>query len=432
MESIGQILAGLDLSQIVQKDRFMAVGIDAGKNKCGVAIVPADINMDRPLKVQKAFHIDNNWQGFNQMLGQVLDAQGHLNARPVFVIEASNVYWKPIYWHLYQQGALIRTVNGVQTKRARGTGSRKNRDDLVDAKAAATVFLMGNAHHTKFPEPIWADLRELERMLIFLDKFTSGLQNRMRSSLYQSFPEFEMVFPKKTASSSTTLHLLMQGLSNTKRLKEISVDDLSKTLKKGSRGRIGYERAVQLKQFAESSFGIPRVANGRSVALRFGAQLLEFIKHEITQPLMREIEAVLSDIKESQWLTTIDGVSTKTIAIFLGELGNPSWFQRTNQVVAWFGWDPSSSRSSDYKRRKFNKISKAGSKYGRYGMFNCALSWMLHCKPIRELYNSLRNKGKSHDDAGTVIASKLTRVCWAIVRDQKPFNVNMIKNKHYC
>lgn len=426
MESIGQILKGLDPSQIVQKDRFMAVGIDAGKNICGVAIVPTDMNIDRPLKAHKTFHIDNNRQGFNQMLQHVLDAQAKLNARPVFVIEASNVYWKPLYWHLDQQGALIRTVNGVQTKRARKTGSRKNRDDLVDAMAAATVFLMGKAHCTKFPEPLWADLRELERMVIFIDKFTSGLQNRMRSSLYQSFPEFEMVFPQNTVCSSTTLHLLMQGLSNAQRLNEISIDDLSSVLKKGSRGRIGYDRAVQLKQFADDSFGIPRGANGRSVALGFGAQLLEFIKHEIVKPLMHEIEQMLSGIKESQWLTTIDGVGTKTIAIFLGELGNPSWFHKTHQVVAWFGWDPSSSRSAGYKRRKFNKISKAGSKYARYGMFNCALSWMLHCKPIRERYKSLRAMGKSHDDATTVIASKLTRVCWAIVRDQKPFDVNML------
>ena len=140
---------------------------------------------------------------------------------------------------------------------------------------------------------------------------------------------------------------------------------------------------------------------------------------------MHEIEQILDKILQSRWLTTIDGVGKKTAAIFLGELGNPTRFQRTNQVVACFGWNPSSRRSANYQRR-INKISKAGSKYGRYGMFNCAISWMLHCKPIRALYNSLREMGKSHDDAGTVIASKLTRICWAIVRDQKPFNVAMI------
>jgi transposase len=281
------------------------------------------------------------------------------------VLEASNVYWKPLYWHLYQQGAMLRTVNGVQAKRARTTGSRKNRDDLVDAKAAATVFLMGDAHKTKFPEPLWADLRELERMLIFIDKFTSGLKNRMRSSLFQSLPEFEELFAKNTVSSRSTLHLLMKGLSNPDRLKEISAVDLTKTLKEGSHGRLGYQRAVQLKELAESSFGIPRGSNARSIALRFGAQLVDFIDQKITQPLMHEIEETLEKIKEAQWLTTIDGVGKKTAAIFLGELGNPAWFQRTNQVVAWFGWDPSSSRSANYKRR-ISKISKAGSKYGRY------------------------------------------------------------------
>jgi hypothetical protein len=31
------------------------------------------------------------------MLGQVLEASEHLQARPVFALEASNVYWKPLY-----------------------------------------------------------------------------------------------------------------------------------------------------------------------------------------------------------------------------------------------------------------------------------------------------------------------------------------------
>ena len=129
-------------------------------------------------------------------------------------------------------------------------------------------------------------------LLIFIDKFTSGLQNRMRSSLYQSFPEFEMVFPKNTLSSNTSRHLLMQGLSNAQRLNEISIDDLSTALKKGSRGRIGYDRAVQLKQFADESFGIPRGAKGRSLALRFGAQLLEFLL-ETAIPLQHLVQLFL-------------------------------------------------------------------------------------------------------------------------------------------
>jgi hypothetical protein len=61
----------------------------------------------------------------------------------------------------------------------------------------------------------------------------------------------------------------MEGLSDPDRLKEIPVDDLTKTFKKGSHGRIGYERAVHLNELAEASFGIPRGSNGRSIALRF-------------------------------------------------------------------------------------------------------------------------------------------------------------------
>ena len=138
---------------------------------------------------------------------------------------------------------------------------------------------------------------------------------------------------------------------------------------------------------------------------------------------MERIEQVLAGIDHK--LLTINGVGMKTAAIFMGELGNPQWFQRTKQVVAWFGLDPSAKLSAR-SRRRTNHISKAGTKYGRYGMFNAALSWMFFNPKIRKLYNSKRKMGKCHDDALCTIAAKLVRTCWAIVRDNRPYDPNML------
>jgi transposase len=139
---------------------------------------------------------------------------------------------------------------------------------------------------------------------------------------------------------------------------------------------------------------------------------------------MERIQLALSGIDHK--LLTINGVGIKTTAIFLGELGNPEWFERTKQVVAWFGFDPSAKLSAR-SRRQTNHMSKAGTKYGRYAMFNGALSWMLFNPMVKKLYDAKRKMGKSHDDALCIIAAKLVRICWAIVRNNRPCDPNLLK-----
>lgn len=433
MQPIGSILAngfstmagteGLDPKGISAPPKFMAVGIDPGKDRCGVAIVDPKGDPEAYLNPVKAFMISNDWHGLNRMTQETLSVAQQLHAYPVFVCEATNVYWKPIYWHLANQGALVRTVNAVQTKRARGTRMRKTANDKIDARFVAKVFLMGEAHQTKFPPPQWAELRELERLLIFFDKMLTALKNRIHTTLYQSFPEWQRAFSKKGCFSATALDLMQRELISPHRLIETATDELAGVIKKASRGQLGPDKAKELQSLAEVTFGISLAQDSRSFSVSLMAKLIEFLEKEIIAALMKRVQVVLSGIDHK--LLTVDGVGEKTAAIFLGELGNPKWFERTKQVVAWFGIDPSTKQSAR-SRRNINHISKAGTNYGRYGMFNCTLSWMLQNPRVRQLYDARRKMGKCHDDALCYLTAKLIRICWAIVRDNRPYDPTML------
>ena len=433
MQAIGSILKdiipgisqaqGLDLNEASAPHKFIAVGIDPGKKRCGVAIVDATGDPQAYLKPVKEFMISNDRKGLNRMVYESASVARKLHAHPVFVCEATNVYWKPIYWHLHKQGAIIQTVNPLQTKRARGTRMRKTATDKIDARFVAKVFLMGEAHQSKFPPPQWAELRELERLMVFFDRILSGLKNRIHATLYQSFPEWQMAFGKGRHLATTALDLMQRELISPHRLIQISTDELAGVIHKASHGRLGLERAKELKELAEGTFGISLAQDGRSFAVSLLAQTISFVEQQILKPLMLRIEDLLSQIDHQ--LLTIKGVGVKTAAIFLGELGNPHWFQRTKQVVAWFGLDPSAKLSAR-SRRLTNHISKAGSKYARYGMFNGALSWMLFNPQVKALYMNKRSRGKCHDDALCYITAKLVRICWAIVRDNRPYDPAML------
>jgi transposase len=426
---VGDIVFGiadrerLDPGEVSALPKLMAVGIDPGKTRCGAAIVDPKGDLQAYLNPVKEFIFANNWHGMNRLLKESLAAATKLRAYPVFVVETTNVYWKPIYWHLYNQGALVQSVNPLQTKRARGTRMRKTATDKIDARFVAKVFLMGEAHQSKFPPPQWAELRELTRLLVFFDKTVTALKNRIHTTLYQSFPEWQMAFGKKGCFSATALDLMQQELISPHRLLEISTDQLAGVIKKASRGRLSVDKAQQLQSLAAVTFGISLAQQSRSLAVSLMAQQIEFADKQIIKPLMERIQLVLSGIEHK--LLTIHGLGPKTAAIFLAELGNPKWFQRTKQVVAWFGIDPSAKLSAR-SRRTTNHISKAGTSYGRYGMFNGAMSWMLHNPRVKQLYDAKRQMGKSHDDALCCITAKLVRTCWAIVRDNCPFDAKML------
>ena len=434
MQRIGSILADivpglsdterLDPKEISAPPKFMAVGIDPGKECCGVAIVDPKGDPKAYLNPVKEFMISNNWHGLNRMLKETLTLAEKLHAHPVFVCEATNVYWKPIYWHLYNQGALVQTVNPVQTKRARGTRMRKTATDKIDARFVAKIFLMGEAHQTKFQPPQWAELRELARLPVFFDRIRAGLKNRIHTTLYQSFPEWQKAFSKGHHFSATALDLMQRELISPHRLLKISTDELAGVIRKASRGQLALAKAKELQKIADVTFGISLAQESRSFAISLMAKQIEFLEKDIIKPLMERIQLALSGIDHK--LLTIDGVGIKTTAIFLGELGNPEWFERTKQVVAWFGFDPSAKLSAR-SRRQTNHISKAGTKYGRYGMFNGAMSWMLFNPMVKKLYDAKRKMGKSHDDALCIIAAKLVRICWAIVRDNRPYDPNLLK-----
>ena len=352
------------------KHRYLPVGIDPGKNTCGVVILHPDEGNDTPLK---SFLIDIcSFKDADNLVQRTEEIAKQFKLKPIFIIEATNVFWRPLFSYLKRKGYPVHTVCALQTKSSRGTKMGKTKTDLIDAKHIASLYKQGKSHPTTFPEGIRMDLRELVR----LHSFLIDIKGRM----------------------------------------------LTRILKKASRGRFSKDKAIQLKKVAKSSFGIPEGREGFSSCLRIIAQTYRFLEETISKLEDDEIWPLFNQIPNS--LKTIKGIGIGA-AYILAESRKPEDYENADDVLACFGLDLHIDQSG--KHRETGKyISKCGTKYGREAMFLVVERALLHIPQVLAKYRWLRKNKRTDKETKTILAADLVKSCFAIQRDNVPFNPSLI------
>ena len=402
----------LENMEVKMKKKYLPVGIDPGRDVCGVSILHPNCD-----DVISTFKIKNvSFPHAEKLIEEsVRIAYEHGVEEPIFVLEATNVFWRPLFSYLTRRGFPCHTVCAKQTKYSRGTRMRKTKTDEIDAVHIAKLFKAGESHPTRFPpEPIM-NLRELTRTYTFLTDMRVMSLNRIGVILFETFPEFCRIF--STPFIRTALNLMKKRMVHPGNLKEASIEELALTLSKTSKGKLGREKAEELIQGAMSTFGIPEAHKAFSQALSSFATLAEDIERTL-----KSLEEIISEELEKvpQKLLTIPGMGPVSVASFIGELGEPSQFQSINQVVAWFGLDPAIKQSGSNEGTG-KHISKAGTKYGRRTMWLAARSFVRSFDKAGKKYQRLLEK-RHWIDALTIIAADLVKICYAMYRDGTVFD----------
>jgi transposase len=111
------------------------------------------------------------------------------------------------------------------------------------------------------------------------------------------------------------------------------------------------------------------------------------------------------------------------IGTFLSELGLPEWFPTVNSVVAWFGLDPAVSESANHSTGA-SHLTKRRTKYGRRTMWLVGRSWSQYVAEGRQLFLKERQEHqRPYDAAVCVVAAKLVRIAFAMLRDGSHFDL---------
>jgi len=398
---------------------YLPCGVDPHSKLCGVAFVHPlpqrqDVLVERQIR-------NNSLEDVTWLIETGRRLAPQFQAHPIYVFEATGPFWKPYRNFLHQAGLATATICGRQSRHARGTGTRKTKNDLKDAYTIAKVFKQGESHASRIPPEPLASLREYTRLHCFCVEYSVAIQNRMYNLRYQLHPDFDSHFSQPILP--TTLALMREELVYPEYLKACPLEPLTQLIRQASHGQLGAELAQTLVQSAQTTFSAPAAGEALSFNLKILAQAYEQIHQLLLPPIRHRIEEGLKRLPFEHHLDELPYFGPIVLGTFLSELGLPTWFRTVDSVVAWFGFDPSVSESAD-KPSGTTHLTKRGTKYGRRIMWLVARNWAEYIAEGRALVRKeMQQNGLSYDGAICILAAKLVRIAFAMLRDGSHFDM---------
>jgi len=139
--------------------------------------------------------------------------------------------------------------------------------------------------------------------------------------------------------------------------------------------------------------------------------------------LEKEIAEIISQKKGNQnkieILRSIPGVSeflASLILFFYKEnIGHKS-----SQWIAYSGMEITVSESGKFKGK--GKISKRGNRYLRKRQFSGAWGAYMHSEEFKNYYQELKEKGRTHREALNILARKIIRISFSLLKHNKRFD----------
>lgn len=119
-------------------------------------------------------------------------------------------------------------------------------------------------------------------------------------------------------------------------------------------------------------------------------------------------------------LTSIDGISDRTAALLLSELGDPLRFPNARAVVAFAGLNPRLQQSGGHESA--SRISRTGSRRLRTGLYMPAIVAITHNAAVKALKDRLKARGKAGKQVICAAMRKLLHIAYGVLKSGRPFD----------
>lgn len=335
----------------------------------------------------------------------------------VFVgMEATGHYWKACFAYLMAAGYKVCVVNPMQVHAMRELkGMRGIKNDRVDSRLIAETLRQGDCEQTRLATDEMQALKQLTR-------YHQGLKQELATVKTQAICVMDAYFPEYAGLFSD-----MFGAASLKVLAECPTpaevgrrraSTIARLLSGGSRGRLGAEKAAQLKAAAKSSVGIRLGQEAAPFQIRTMVSQVEFLNGAISK-VEREVAALLARVEPN--IATIPGVSTTTGAQIVSEIGDVKRFKNAASIVKYAGLSSGVDESGKFSAKGV-PITKHGSPYLRRSLWLAANRARQYDPKLKAFYDKKRREGKPHRVAVTAVARKLCHVVYAVMRDGEPYD----------
>ncbi|MBN1961432.1 MAG: IS110 family transposase [Deltaproteobacteria bacterium] len=127
--------------------------------------------------------------------------------------------------------------------------------------------------------------------------------------------------------------------------------------------------------------------------------------------------------EQIECLKTVPGVGPLVSLTCLAYYNNPTRFKNAKHAASYAGLVPTTYHSAE--RERFGHITKEGPRPLRTMLVEAAQHSRRKNHPLHKQYIRLAMR-KGHNIAIVAMAHRLARICWALLRDQKPFDARLI------
>ncbi|MCL5785172.1 MAG: IS110 family transposase [Candidatus Thermoplasmatota archaeon] len=203
--------------------------------------------------------------------------------------------------------------------------------------------------------------------------------------------------------------------------------ELSQSVASTKNGIIGYlKREGLYGGLPESSESFSEKRRGAMKKIRFGNQKdlvlktlmdrLDFQERQII-PLETEIKRMARESGDVRLLMSIPGIDYYLASLLSSYIGDIRRFDNPDKLAAYFGVIPATRDSSSIKRR--GHMSKESPSTARWALSVAVDTVSLRNKPIKEYYQSVKNRKGSGKFAHVSTMRKLVRMIYTMLSERK-------------
>lgn len=398
--------------------RTLVVGIDIAKEKQWARFVDC-----RGVECGKAMYFRNDRTGFEAILARMRQISKENSFADVIVgMEPTGHYWKALANYLMkQEGIHIVLVNPYHTKKAKELDDNsQTKSDKKDALTIARLVKDGRYSEVYLPRDVYADLRVLTTARNSVNRQKNALENTILAVMDEYFPEFTKVF-KHPFKGKAAMQVL-KSCPFPKCILQLGTAGVLAEIKKAVKKSVGMKRAQLLVDTARVSVGVDYGIDSAQCKLRLLMESLELVNRQLAQ-IEAEMAAALQKTGIVEYLLSIKGVGVVSLAVCLGELGDPLRFDDPRQMGRLAGYNLVEDSSG--KNKSGTCISKRGRKGLRRVLYQMALTCVAVNPELKELYHYLKTRAVNplkKMQALVVISKKLLTLIYTLAKKKRYYD----------
>lgn len=385
------------------------VGIDIASEKHDFFMIQAETGITFS---KSSITIKNSDDGYKKLhksirafCGATCDSQIRIG------LESTGIYHTNIISFLLSQNYQVMMINPILTNMARKASKvHCPKNDNLDSQTICKYMIDNSDKFSPYTLSLYHNeaLKSLSRKRFYIVEDLRKAKLAVNSLVQQIFPEFKSFFSNIYGDSAIAI------------LKEYRTP---KNLAKAHAKKVASFIHGRCKCTAEQLIAAAKASVGISEA-HLAFQLTDAI--EEMEHIQKRIKAYDTQIKEyvdllCPNLLSIPGVGYTTAGLIAGEIRDIGRFHSAESLISYSGVGVTVYESGKYKAKHL-MMSKKGSKYLRYALFQVARIIWQHDPVFQAYYNKKKAEGKHYYVILGHIQKKLCRVIYSILKSSSLYS----------